>query len=98
LKQRVVVRFRAGPTWISGPSREQQGWNEHAAYVDDLVDRGIFVLGGPLTDNSGAVVVLENVNVEDARRLVDADPFVHNGVFVLESVDEWTVYVDQLSS
>jgi uncharacterized protein YciI len=97
LKQRVVVRFRAGPTWVSGFPREQPDWDEHAAFVDGLVERGIFVLGGPLTDNSGSVVVLENVGADEAQRVVAGDPFVHNGVFVVESVDDWTVYVDRLT-
>jgi uncharacterized protein YciI len=95
--QRVVVRFRAGPTWVAGTPREQPGWDEHAAFVDDLAARGIFVLGGPFADNSGSLVVLENVNADVARQLVEDDPFVHNGVFVVEAVDDWIVYVDRLS-
>jgi hypothetical protein len=34
--RRVLVRFRAGPTWRCG-SILDQGWDEHAAFIDDLV-------------------------------------------------------------
>ena len=95
---RVVVRFRAGPAWKSGPPEEQADWDAHAAFVDDLVERGTFVMGGPFSDYSGSMVVLESVSVEEARALVDWDPFIRNGVFVLDSVQEWTVYVDELSA
>src|ERR687883_964103 len=94
---RVFVRWRAGPTWRTGPPEDQPGWDEHGVFVDDLVERGIFVMGGPLADSSGSLSILENVTEAEARELVAADPFVLNGVFVLEDVRAWNVYVDELT-
>jgi len=94
---RVVVRWRAGPAWTSGPPEEQDGWEEHAAFIDRLIERGIFVMGGPFADHSGSHTLLENVSEEEARELVLQDPFVENGVFELEDVRTWTVYVDELT-
>jgi uncharacterized protein YciI len=94
---RVVVRFHAGPTWTSGPPEDQPGWDEHAAFVDDLIARGIFVMGGPFSDHSGSQSLLENMNEDEARELVAKDPFVANGVFVLEEVRAWNVYADELT-
>ena len=94
---RVFVRWRAGPTWRTGPPEHQPGWDEHGVFVDDLVERGIFVMGGPLADYSGSLTILENVTEAEARELVAADPFVLNGVFVLEDVRAWNVYVDELT-
>ena len=94
---RVLVRFRAGPTWKAGPPEDQPGWDEHAAFIDDLVERGIMVMGGPFADHSGTLVVLENVSEEEARELVAGDPFIANGVFVLDDVRAWNVYVDELT-
>jgi uncharacterized protein YciI len=94
---RVIVRFRAGPTWASGPPEEQSGWDEHAAFVDELIARGTFVMGGPFADQSGSLSVLENIGEEEARELVAGDPFVTNGVFVLDDVRAWNVYVDKLT-
>jgi uncharacterized protein YciI len=94
----VVVRWRAGPAWTSGPPEEQPGWDEHAAFVDELVERGTFVMGGPLADYSGSLTLLESVSEVEARELVLRDPFVANGVFELEDVRAWNVYVDELSA
>jgi uncharacterized protein len=94
---RVVVRFRAGPTWGDGPPDDQPGWDEHAAFVDELVARGTMVMGGPFADYSGSQIILENVGEDEARELVARDPFVANGVFVLEEVRAWNVYVDELT-
>jgi uncharacterized protein YciI len=94
---RVFVRWRAGPAWTGGPPEDQAGWEEHAAYIDDLVERGIFVMGGPLADYSGSLSLLENVSEQEARELLARDPFVEAGVFELEDVRAWNVYVDELS-
>ena len=97
-KQRVLVIFRAGPTWESGPPDDQPGWDAHADWVDALIEKGIFVMGGPLSDHSGSVSLLERLTAEEAKELVLTDPFVANGVFELDSVRAWTVYVDELSA
>lgn len=51
-------------------------------------------MGGPFNDWSGAMLIFEGVTREDARTIIDSDPFVGNGVFVLDEILEWTVYVD----
>ena len=94
---RVVVRWRAGPTWTSGPPEDQPGWEEHAEFIDELIAQGTFVMGGPFADHSGSLTLLEGVDEEEARELVSGDPFVANGVFVLDDVRAWNVYVDELA-
>ena len=95
---RVVVVWRAGPTWTSGGVREQPGWDAHAEFIDTLVANGTFVMGGPFADNSGSMSLLDGVSVEEARRIVADDTFVENGVFELDDVREWDVFVDELSA
>jgi uncharacterized protein len=94
---RVLIRFRAGPTWRSGPPDEQPGWDEHATFVDELIARGTMVMGGPFADHSGSLIVFENVGEDEARELVARDPFIANGVFELAEVRAWNVYVDELT-
>jgi len=95
---RLMVRFRAGPTWSSGSVREQPEWDAHAEFVDALIERGTFVMGGPFSDNSGSMSLLEGIDADEARRILEGDPFMKNGVFVLEEIREWTVFVDELST
>ena len=92
--RRVVVRFRAGPAWRDGSIREQLGWDEHADFVDDLVARGIMVMGGPFSDHSGGLTLYEGVSEDEARTIAERDPWVANGVVVLEEVRSWNVVVD----
>jgi uncharacterized protein YciI len=97
MTKRLMVRFRAGPSWTAGAVREQLEWDAHADFVDALIERGTFVMGGPFSDNSGSMSLLEGVDADEARRLVEEDPFMKNGVFVLEEIREWDVFVDELS-
>jgi len=92
------VRFRAGPTWISGSVREQPDWDAHAEFVDGLIERGTMVMGGPFADNSGSQSLLEGVDADEARRILEEDPFMKNGVFELDEIREWTIFVDELTA
>jgi uncharacterized protein YciI len=96
-KKRVVVVYRAGPTWRAGTPEEQPEWGAHADFVDDLIANGTFVMGGPFSDNSGSLVLLEGLAAAEALEVLAEDPFVRNGVFEIEAVRDWTVYVDELS-
>ena len=89
----VVVR-QAGPQWLSGrPLEEQTGWQEHAEYMDALVEEGFIVLGGPVSDD-GRVVHAVEAESEDAVRATWArDPWseTHLGV---DSIEPWTIRLD----
>lgn len=98
MPKRVVVVWRAGPAWASGGVREQPGWDAHADFVDALIESGTFVMGGPFADHSGSMSLLEGVTVDEAREIVAEDPFIENGVFVLDGVREWDVFVDELTA
>ena len=62
-----------------------------------ISSRATFVMGGPFADYSGSLTLLRGVDEEEARELVSRDPFVANGVFVLDDVRGWNVYVDELT-
>ena len=51
-----VVRLRRGGPWDwSRGMREQDGWDEHASFMDGLVDSGFILLGGPLKGDRDAL-------------------------------------------
>jgi uncharacterized protein YciI len=91
---RVVLRVGPGPTWTTGLPEDQPGWDEHAAFIDDLIERGLFVMGGPWTNRLGSMSLWEGMDADGVRDVMQRDPFVLNGVFEIEDVADWTVYVD----
>lgn len=55
-----AVTLVHGPGWdTSRPIRRQQAWDEHAAFMDGLVDDGFIVVGGPLGDGSQTLHLLQ---------------------------------------
>jgi hypothetical protein len=89
-----AARFRAAATWDCGPVQSPAGLGLARSFVDQLVERGTIVMGGPFSDHSGAMLLLEGVSTEEARRVFDLDPFVKNQVFVVDDTRDWTIFVD----
>jgi uncharacterized protein YciI len=93
-----AVTTMKGPRWSNdeGP-REQVQWLEHAAFLDELVARGVIVLGGPVRDPDERVVALIAVEAEDqaAVNLFFADdPWIIAGILGLKEVRLWTIWLD----
>ena len=91
-----VVLSRAGASRdLTRGSREQAYWDEHAAYIDALVDDGTILLGGPLTDEGGALLVVRGASEEEVRAKVAADPWYTHGILVLERIARWEIFIDR---
>jgi uncharacterized protein YciI len=89
-----VCMRRSGPEWDpSRPMEEQSGWEAHAAFMDDLVDRGFVVLGGPLADEFRVCLAIEAESEEALRETLARDPW-HETHLVVSSVDAWTIRLD----
>ena len=63
------------------PSLRPKLRDQHMAHLKPLIDRGAVLLGGPFTDGSGALIVLDVENAQQAQAVVDGDPFFKGGVF-----------------
>jgi hypothetical protein len=70
-----MIKFGAGPTWTSGAVREQPGWDEHADFVDALVDEGT-IRGGVFETKAGRQAILAKVVVDASG---DGDVFARAG-------------------
>src|SRR5690606_11264138 len=66
---------------------------EHREYVHDLFEQGRIRMSGPLADETGAVIVYDAPDLDAARALVAADPYVREGVVRDVSLREWNVVV-----
>lgn len=92
-----AVLSAAGPSRdLAKHTREQAYWDEHAAFIDRLVDAGFIVLGGPLVDEGGAMIVVEAGSEAEVHERLQADPWYEQGVLVLMSVKRWEIFIDRL--
>jgi uncharacterized protein YciI len=89
-----VVIHRSGPGYdLSLPLEQQSGWDEHAAFMDELVDSGFLVLGGPLADGCRVVHVAEAASADEVRETLARDPWSGTHL-VVDTVDAWTLRLD----
>ena len=89
-----VVLLRSGPEWQTGLRLEEQSdWEEHAAFMDGLVDDGFVILGGPLADEHRVVHVVEAESEDAVRHTLAQDPWSETHLRV-DSIDPWTIRLD----
>jgi hypothetical protein len=89
-----AVTVEHGPEWDDSRGlREQDGWDEHAAFMDALVDEGFIVLGGPIGDGSRVLhaVFADDPATVEAR--LGADPWSDSRLRIA-SIEPWTVLLD----
>ncbi len=84
-----------GPAWDpTRPRREQDGWDEHAAFMDALVEDGFVVLGGPVGDvDTGRALLVVAAESEDViRERLAGDPWPED-LLTIESIEPWSVWL-----
>jgi len=89
----LVSEEHGGPWDWSKGLREQEGWDEHAAFMDALVEEGFVVLGGPL-DEKDVLLIVDAESEEALLRRFAADPWIENGMLTITAVRLWTVLLE----
>jgi hypothetical protein len=90
----LVTLLRSGPEWDrSRPLEEQSGWPAHATFMDGLVDDGLIVLGGPLSDEHRVVHAVEAESANAVRTAFARDPWSGTHLIV-DTIEPWTIRLD----
>jgi uncharacterized protein len=90
-----AVTLIHGPGWDDArPIREQDGWPEHAAFMDGLVDDGFLVIGGPLSDGSRTLHLVDAADEDAVTVRLAADPWAADGKLQIGSVEPWALWLD----
>src|SRR5215213_2346569 len=76
-------------------TRDQPYWDDHAAFIDNLVEEGFIMLGGPLPDEGGAVLVVHAGSEAEVRDRLGCDPWYAHEILTLESVRRWDIFIDR---
>jgi len=93
-----AVRLVHGPGWDAArPIRSQEGWDEHAAFMDGLVDDGFIVLGGPVGAGdppAETLHVVEAASEEGIRARLAQDPWARAGLLRVGRIEPWALWLD----
>ena len=77
-------------TSVGGPEARLALREEHARWLQPLVDQGKVIMGGPLADGTGGVIIFSTTTAEEARALTQKDPYVVKGL-ARPNIKVWTV-------
>jgi uncharacterized protein YciI len=90
-----AVRVERGGPWDwSRDLREQEGFEEHAQFMDALVAEGFIVLGGPLAEGREVLHAISAPSEEAVRERLGQDNWAANGMLTISSIEPWTVLLD----
>jgi hypothetical protein len=90
-----TVTMVSGPGWEDGrPRREQPGWTEHAAFMDELVADGFVLLGGPIGSGEHVLLAVEAVDEQEIADRLGPDPWLETGQLVIGQIEPWTIWLD----
>ncbi|MGH7984314.1 MAG: YciI family protein [Candidatus Udaeobacter sp.] len=99
MKNTFIAISSAGPNRDpSKGTREQPFWDEHARFIDQLVDEGFILMGGPLVDEGemphGALLIVSAEDENEVREKLKNDPWFDKGILKLESIKRWQIFID----
>jgi uncharacterized protein YciI len=84
-----------GPGWDpSRPIRKQDQWDEHAAFMDGLVDDGFLVVGGPLGNGDRTLHLIEASGESEIRSRLAKDPWAVADMLRVGSIEPWALWLD----
>lgn len=95
MQDTFLILATAGPQRdFSKGTREQPFWDEHAAFIDHLVDEGFIVLGGPLVDEGGSLLIVKAKDENEVREKMKDDPWYEHGILKQVSIKRWQIFID----
>jgi uncharacterized protein YciI len=95
MKNTFVTISSAGPNRDPSKAiREQPLWDEHATFIDQLIAEGFILMGGPLVNEGGAMLIVNADDENEVRERLKNDPWFKRGILKLESVKRWEIFID----
>ena len=63
-------------------------------FIDQLVAEGFILMGGPLVDEGGAMLIVNADDEDEVRQKLKNDPWFDRGILKLDSIKHWQIFVD----
>jgi uncharacterized protein YciI len=90
-----AVRLAHGPGWDpSRQIRDQDAWDEHAAFMDGLVEEGFIILGGPVGEGEQTLHVVEAADETEIEARLAEDPWASAGLLRIAAIEPWALWLD----
>ena len=96
MKKTFILLFDPGPHWDESKEMgKQEHWDEHVKFVNKLFGQGKVFMAGQIVHYDRIVIIYDAKNESEIRITFKDDPFLKNGILLLESIMEWNIRLDQ---
>jgi len=90
----AVTRER-GVRWDTNCAlREQAAWDDHARFMDALVDDGFILLGGPLDDGERVLLIVNAKSPQEIETRLADDPWTPMGLLRIAAINRWEILLE----
>ena len=84
-----------GPSWDDARGiRDQNGWDDHAAFMDRLVEEGLIIVGGPVGTGEHTAHLIESEGPAEIRARLAEDPWAKDNHLMVGALDLWALWLD----
>ena len=84
-----VAHYTPGPNWVAGQPLREQPLKPHVEYLLGLHREERLLMGGPLADGSGGLVIFSAPSAAEVDVMLSGDPAIKSGILVAD-VKEWS--------
>ena len=75
-------------------TREQPLWDEHARFIEGIID-GFIIMGGPFEDEGGSMLIVRAEHEAEVSEKLKPDPWYIHGILHLQSIRQWDIFIDE---
>jgi hypothetical protein len=81
-----------GENWNGAlPMRQQEQWDEHARFMEALVDDSFIVLGGMIGEGQTTLLIIRAGSEAEIRSRLADDPWTRLDLLRITRVDRWEI-------
>jgi uncharacterized protein len=92
-----AVILSHGDRWRAGsPLERQEEWDQHARFMDDLTERGVVALGGPLEGTEEVLLIMRAQSEEEIGQTLGEDPWHRMDLLRVKSIAPWNLRLGRL--
>jgi len=94
----AVINSR-GPNWKDDKPMEEQGdWRAHADFMNELVDDGFMLLGGPLVGTRDVLLIVQATDETEIEARLDKDIWMIKGQLCRRQINPWWLRLGSLGA
>jgi uncharacterized protein YciI len=86
-----VALYERGPAYPAGVKVEELLLTGYQGYMKQRLAEGELVMGGPFSDDSGMMTILNVASTDEAHTFVATDALISKQIFKLASMNAWYV-------